>query len=415
MRGIGMIPHNSLFFAISGEERKMKKSMILVLVVAFLAFSICIGSVGAVHAKGKVLKIGTILNLTGPIAFMGPLFKNGMIFALEEFNYEVGGRKIELIPKDAANDMNVALEAAKRLVERDGVHIILGPLMGDAQLAVGPYLGGKGVLATGLYAGMIPLVQNYGNWLMYPSTTIGLTLPVGYYAHDMGYKTMVTGGADYAGGHGFIKGIKIAFEEKGGKVVDQVWWPVGTTDFGPYMSKFENADSLGWFVEGPSAAMRFLKQYHQFGVKTQIIGAVMDSCVPVHVLNQLGKVSTDLNLKGQAAYFTGRKDPVNDKWVKAMTKRFGQEPSSTENNGYCIMKSILLALKKTGGDDSFKKLWPAVLDVEFDSPQGPLAWGPQGVAELNGYIVGVERAPSGKYYWEPIKTYQRVVDPRLKK
>jgi len=392
----------------------MKKSLILVLAVVFFAFSICIGSVGAVHAKGKVLKIGTILNLTGPIAFMGPLFKKGMIFALEEFNYEVGGRKIELIPTDAANDMNVALEAAKRLVEREGARIILGPLMGDAQLAVAPYLAGKGVLVTGLYSAPIEVIQ-YGNWLVYPTTCGGLTLPVGYYGHDQGYKTMVTGSPDYAGGRGFIKGIKLGFEEKGGKVIDQVWWPVGTTDFGPYLSRFEKADCVGWFVEGPSAAMRFLKQYHQFGIKTQIIGAVMDSCVPEQVLNKLGKVSMDLKLKGQAAYFTGLKDPVNEKWVKAMTKRFGEEPSSTENNGYCIMKSILLALQKTGGDDSFKKLWPAALSVKFDSPQGPFAWGPQGAAEINNYVVGVTKTSGGKYVWEPIKTYKKVVDPRLKK
>jgi len=393
----------------------MKKSLIVFLALVFFVSSMAFGSVGVAHAAKKVLKIGTILNLTGPIAFMGPLFRNGMIFALEEFDYEVAGRKIELIPMDAANDMNVALEAARKLVEREGCRIILGPLMGDAQLAVGPFLAGKGVIVTGLYSAPIPVVQKYGNWLVYPTTCAGLTLPTGYYAYDQGYKTMVTGSPDYAGGHGFIAGIKMAFEEKGGKVIDQVWWPVGTTDFGPYMSKFENVDCLGWFVEGPSAAMRFLSQYHQFGIKTQILGAVMDSCVPEEVLNQLGEVSTDLKLKGQAAYFTGRKDPVNEKWVKAMTKRFGQQPSSTENNGYCIMKSILLALQKTGGDDRFKKLWPTVLSVEFDSPQGPFAWGPQGAAEIDNYIVGVTKTSDGKYVWEPIKTYKRVVDPRLKK
>jgi branched-chain amino acid transport system substrate-binding protein len=344
---------------------------------------------------------------------MGPLFKNGMVMALEEVDYTVGGRKIELIPMDAANDMNVALEAAKRLVEREKVRIILGPLMGDAQLAVGPYLDGKGVLATGLYAGMIPLVQDYGNWLMYPSTTVGLTLPVGYYAADQGYKTMVTGSPDYAGGHGFIQGIKLAFEERGGKVTDQVWWPVGTTDFGPYLSRMQNVDVIGWFVEGPSAAMRFLTQYHQFGIKTQIVGAVMDSCVPEEILNQLGEVSMDLKLKGQAAYFASMKSPVNEKWVTAMTARFDKEPSSTEQNGYAIMKSILKGLEATGGDDSFDKLWPAVLKVQMDTPQGPLAWGPQGVAEINGYVVEVRKSAQGTYYWEPIATYERVVDPRL--
>lgn len=396
------------------EDKKMRRFFTLFLAIAFLVSSVVIGSAGIAQAA-KVLKIGTILNLTGPIAFMGPLFKNGMVMALEEIDYTVGGRKIELIPMDAANDMNVVLEAAKRLVEREKVRIILGPLMGDAQWAVAPYLADKGVLVTNLYSGHLDINLKFGNWLNYPSSLVGVGTPAGAFAADEGYKTMVTGSPDYAGGHGFIEGIKLAFEERGGKVVDQVWWPVGTKDFGPYFSKMENVDVIGWFVEGPSAAMSFLTQYHQFGIKTQIVGAVMDSCVPEEVLNELGEISMDLKLKGQASYFARMKNPINREWVKAMTKRFGKEPSSTEQNGYSIMKSILTALKTTGGDDSFDKLWPAVLKVKIDTPQGPLAWGPQGAAEVNSYIVEVRKTKEGKYYWEPIRTYERVVDPRLSK
>ena len=62
----------------------------------------------------KPIKMGAILNLTGAVAFLGPLFRNGITMALEEVNYTVGGRKIELIVEDAANDMNVVLQKTKR-------------------------------------------------------------------------------------------------------------------------------------------------------------------------------------------------------------------------------------------------------------------------------------------------------------
>jgi len=52
--------------------------------------------------------------------------------------------------------------------------------------------------------------------------------------------------------------------------------------------------------------------------------------------------------------------------------------------------------------------------VKINTPQGPLAVSPQGVAELNGYVAEVKKQ-DGVYTWDAIKTYEKVLDPRLKK
>ncbi len=388
----------------------MKRLIILFLAIGLMVSPVFLVPPGTARAA-EPIKIGTILNLTGPIAFIGPLFKNGIVMALEEVNYTVGGRKIELIPEDAAADMNVCLEKAKKLVERDQVNIIIGPLMGDAHMAIAPYLANKKVLTASFYCGDIELTK-YKNWFIYPTTLVGLTAPVGYYAAELGYKTMITAGTDYAGGHGFIKGIKMAFEEKGGKVVQQVWWPVGNKDFGPYLSSLKEADCIGYFVEGPSAAQLFLSQYHEFGVKIPLLGTTLASDMPQQITSQLG--DWVLGLKGQALYMATMDTPINKKWVEAMTKRFGQAPGGLEANSYAITLTILAALKATGGDDSFDKMWPALLKVKIDTPQGPLAVSPEGVALVNNYIVELKKK-GDQYYWNPIKTYKAVTDPRLKK
>ena len=390
----------------------MKKVVILLLVCAF-GFSVAfLGSPEQVKAADKEpIKIGSILNLTGPIAFIGPLFKNGIVKALEEENYMVGGRKIVLIPEDAAADMNVCLQKAKKLVERDKVNIIIGPLMGDAHMAIAPYLADKKVITSTFYCGDLELTK-YKNWFIYPTTLVGLTAPVGYYAAELGYKTMITAGTDYAGGHGFIKGIKLAFEEKGGEVVQQVWWPVGNKDFGPYLSSLKQADVIGYFVEGPSAAQLFLSQYHEFGVKTPLLGTTLAADMPDQITSQLG--DSVVGLKGQALYMANMDTPMNKKWVAAMTKQFGQTPGGLESNSYAITRAILTALKATGGDDSYSKLWPALLKVKIETPQGPLSVSPEGIAITNGYIAELKKKDGG-YYWQAIKTYEGVVDPRVKK
>ena len=142
----------------------MKKLAILFLAVGLLVSPVLFGS-GMTAQAAEPIKIGSILNLTGPIAFIGPLFKNGIVKALEEVDYTVAGRKIELIPEDAAADMNVCLEKSKKLVERDKVNIIIGPLMGDAHMAIAPYLANKKVVSATFYCGDIELTK-YKNWFI---------------------------------------------------------------------------------------------------------------------------------------------------------------------------------------------------------------------------------------------------------
>ena len=388
----------------------MKKFIALFLALGFL-FSLAIfGSVGSARAADTI-KMGALLDLTGAVAFLGPLFKNGITFALEEVNYTVGGKKIELIIEDTANDMNVVLEKTKKLVDRDGVKILIGPLMGDAHMAVHPFLAGRKVVRTTLHSGDIVQTETK-NCFIYPSTLEGNTIPLGHYAADQGYKTMITIGADYAGGRGFIEGIKLAFEGKGGKVIQELWPPVGNVDFGPYLTSLKKADVIGYFGETASVDQRFVAQLREFGIKIPVLVAVADGCMPPQVLQELGDKA--LGIKGQAIYLTNIKTSINEKWVKAMTKKFGQTPGGMESNAYAITKTLLTALKATGGDDLYDKLWPAILKVKINTPQGPLAVGPQGVAELNGYIAEVKKQ-NGVYFWDAVKTYEKVLDPRLKK
>jgi ABC-type branched-subunit amino acid transport system substrate-binding protein len=174
----------------------------------------------------------------------------------------------------------------------------------------------------------------------------------------------------------------------------------------------KKADVIGYFGETASVDQRFVAQLAEFGVKTPVLVDVADGCLPPPVLQELGDRA--LGLKGQVSYLTNRKDPINQAWVKKMTDRFNATPGGMESNGYAITKTILTALKATGGDDSYEKLWPAVLEVKIDTPQGPLEVTPEGVALINGYIAEVKK-DNGTYYWDEIKTYPKLLDPRLKK
>jgi branched-chain amino acid transport system substrate-binding protein len=384
----------------------MKKSIVALLVLAMV-----VAASAAFAASAQPIKIGAILDFTGPAAMLGPLFKDGIVMALEENKNQVAGRAIELIAEDGATDATTALEKARKLVEKDKVNIIIGPLMGDAHFAIDPYIATKKVVITTLYCGDLSLTKSK-RWLIYPTTLVGLTIPLGWYAHDSGYKTMDMITSDYAGGHGFMRGVRMGFEQKGGKVIQEILVPVGTADFGPYLSTLKEADCIAYFVPNTAESARVITQYKEFGIKMPLLPTTLDGDIPEHVMKELGdKV---VGLRGQAAYIWQRDDAVNKNWVEAMQKRFGRMPGGIENNSYCLTKTILAGLEATGGDDSYDKLWPEVLKVKMDTPQGALSYGPEGVAITDGYIVE-GRVVDGQYVWHPVKVYPQVIDPRLKK
>jgi len=365
---------------------------------------------GAPAPPAEPIKIGAILDFTGFVADWGPKCKAGIELALEEANYEVAGRPIEFIAEDGASDPTTSLEKLKKLVERDNVHICLGPLLGDCHLAVGDYAAENKVLITALYNGMAELVPK-GNWLVFPTTCYAQTIPIGWYAYDeLGYRTMVTVGSDFTAGWAYVNGAADAFKERGGTVVQQVWTPMAEPDYAPYLATLEDADCVMHMIAGIMQAERFELQYLDSGIDMPTIHLTQDGHHTPPILKDYGdKV---IGIIGGSSYLPALDTPVNNQFVAAMEAKTGMKPGGEEVNSYVVTKVILAALEATGGDDSFDKLWPAMLAVEMDTPQGPVSFEPNGVALTNIYVSQVQKI-NGEYVLVPIKIYPLVTDPRL--
>ena len=157
----------------------MKKQGYLLLLIALMTFLPFVATTYTVRAA-EPIKIGAILDFTGPVADLGPKFKAGIELALEEAGYKVAGRDIKLIVEDGATDVTTALDKFKKLVEKDGIHICIGPLMGDAHLAIAPYAAESKVLITSLINGMYETIK-YKTYIIYPTTVDAQTYPFGQY------------------------------------------------------------------------------------------------------------------------------------------------------------------------------------------------------------------------------------------
>ena len=88
-----------------------------------------------VMAQGTI-KMGALATLEGAFTVLGEDSMRGVKMALNEFNYSVAGKKIQLITGSSDASPDSAIRATRKLVEQDGVQVLVGPLSGSEGLAV---------------------------------------------------------------------------------------------------------------------------------------------------------------------------------------------------------------------------------------------------------------------------------------
>src|SRR3970040_2009107 len=86
------------------------------------------------------IKVGLLLSYTGVFAELGKEVTNGFQLALEERGGRVAGRAIEVRQEDDENKPDVGLTKSRKLVERDRVHVVIGPISSAVALAMRDYL-----------------------------------------------------------------------------------------------------------------------------------------------------------------------------------------------------------------------------------------------------------------------------------
>lgn len=104
-----------------------------------------IGAPAIVGAQAQVLKIGHLTPLTGFLGPIGEYAVMGVKLAVEEANEAGGvlGRKIELISEDSVNPQTASTKA-QRMIERDGVDVLLGEISSASGLAIAQVSGRTG-------------------------------------------------------------------------------------------------------------------------------------------------------------------------------------------------------------------------------------------------------------------------------
>jgi branched-chain amino acid transport system substrate-binding protein len=226
-------------------------------------------------AAAKEVKIGVVLPLTGPIAAFGQTSKGGLDIAYEQNNKLKNGDTVKLIILDDRGDKVEAATAVKRLLDKDGVTVILGEVASSNSMAMAP-VAEKAKTPMITHASTNPRVtkdKKYVTRACFIDPFQGAVMAK--YALDNAMKTAVVvtdAKQDYS--VGLSKAFKKAYEAAGGKITKTVLITSGDKDFNAQVAtiKASNPGIIAFTGYYPEAAL-LVKQARAMGVQTPFIGA----------------------------------------------------------------------------------------------------------------------------------------------
>jgi len=375
---------------------------------------LALGMSASTSAGAEELRIGFLAPTTGIFAQVGKDMVDGFQLFLNEHDNKLGGADVKFIVEDTQGKPDTAVTKAKKLVLQDKVHMFIGGLLASTGYALAPVSTSEKTI----YVASVPAaddltqreLEKYPYFIRTGWTSSQPSHPFGQWACDQGYKKIAAIGADYAFGYEVVGGFQRAFEACGGQVIQKIWPPLGTKDFGPYIPTLSpNADAIFSLMVGPMA-LQFPKQLQASGNQKPVIGggtSYDEFVLPSMGDEVIGHVSA---LQYSAAIET----PVNEAFVKAYRESFGKVPSYYSETNYttALMIDGVIA-QNNGAFPGAEEFIKQLAAVKVDAPRGPVSIDEMRTPVQNIYIKKVERKklfgyPDDELWNTVIKTYTDV-------
>src|SRR5580692_7689462 len=361
------------------------------------------------------IKVGLLATLEGPFTVLGQDGVRGAELAFKEANYTAGGKKIEVIKGSSDASPDSAVKAARKLVEQDGVKVLVGPLSGDEGLAVKDYAKTQPnvTFLNGTSAAQDTTLRDPApNFFRFTTDGAQWMAGLGTYAYEKkGYKKVATVAEDYSFPYTQVFGFMAPFCKAGGHVPSKSWVPIGTKDFSSVIAAIpDNIDAI-YVVLGGADSVNFLTQYQQAGGQAPLVGGSVT--VYQTILGSKGKIHDVVIGTPSAGPIADDNDTAPwKKFVAAYKKQPNAFPSpSLFAQGYYInMTALLTGLQKVNADvsDGGGKLRTTLASLVLDTPTGKVSLDKNRNAIADNFLTEVAKNADGTLYNKLVKVVPQV-------
>lgn len=347
-------------------------------------------------AEPETIKIGVVMDLSGDLAPMGARMLNGARLAAEEINAAGGvlGKDVELVEEDGKTDPSAGLDRVKKLIEIDGVQVIVGPMIsGTSKLAI-PYAKEHAVPCITMSATAFELSELDGTEWFFRACLLddaqGRVLS--QVVMDGGYSKLATIVLNNLYGKGVQKALVEGLQEKGwkGQVVAEVEYDEAKKDYRTELGQIKDSSpDVVLLVSYADDGIIIFKQALEMG---------LDS---VAWLGCDGNYGSGLFKEPRSAEFMEKAivagtrtvgfGSTYEQFVAKYTAEFGEAPEIYCDTTYDAVQAAAKAIKQAGKYDG-AAIRSALTTLSFEGASGPISFDARG-----------DRASGAFELWEVVK------------
>ncbi len=299
------------------------------------------------------IAIGVVLPLTGPQTRYGLPARDGFELAREEINNSsrLGGAGINFLIEDSRGTAEGAVDAFNKLIDRDGVSAILGPVISTAAREAFPIAERNEVIAFSSISTAAGL-SAIGDYIFRAGLNVNALLPgpVRETHEKLRYRRVATivdetdvfSKSSDETIRRTLSGIEV-------EILATETIATGDTTFSEQLTRIKALNPHAVFVSALGAEQsRILIQAREAG-----IGANIPFLVPV-------MTAVEVEAAGDAAegaisfvsWSSAAETPGNETFVANYLARYGSEPSTWAAQSYAALYIIAEAISRAGSTDS---------------------------------------------------------------
>ncbi|MEY2620788.1 MAG: hypothetical protein RIT26_608 [Pseudomonadota bacterium] len=326
----------------------MKKTILTL--VSALAFST---AALAQQGVGKdTLTLGSIQDLSGPLAGFGKQVRMGMLLAVDELNEQggVNGRKISLKVEDSGYDPKRAVLAAQKLVNQDKIFAMIGHIGTAQNLAAMPVQFSKNVInffpvtaAREMFDPFHPL--KYAFAATYYDQ---IRLSTAKLVKDQNLKKICTIYQDDEFGLEILRGGEAGLKAIGMEFTEKTTYKRGATDFSSQVARLKSAGCemvvLGTIIR---ETVGTIAESRKTGFNPVFLGSSAAYTDLIHKLGGPAMNGLYAAMTSQHPYLDEASQPIRF-WANKYKTLFNEDPTVFSVYGYQAMMHFATAAGKAG-------------------------------------------------------------------
>jgi branched-chain amino acid transport system substrate-binding protein len=354
--------------------------------------------------------LGSIQDLSGPLAGFGKQIRLGMTLRVDEVNEQGGinGRKLKLLVEDSGYDPKRAVLAAQKLVNQDKIFAMVGHLGTAQNMAAMPVQFQKNVInffpvtaAREMYEPFHKLKYSFAATYF---DQMKNSLPA--LVKEKGAKKVCTMYQDDEFGLEVVRGAKEGLKTIGMEMAEETSFKRGATDFASQMQKLASSQCdfvvLGTIIRETIGGIATARK---LGFNPTFMGS---SALYTDLIHKLGGPAMNglyATMTVQNPYLDDASQPIRF-WANKYKTKFNEDPTVFSVYGYNIIDTFTKAAGKAGANlttDSFVKVMDSMTippDI-FGSAQA--SFGPQ--KRLGSNVSRLSQITDGK--WKVISDYPK--------